>query len=389
MNLLIINKKISTIILGFAFLISGCMFSPEKDQRNVVRRTLDDYVLSNRISGVVSILSDSNYNLTIDCSGWANVEKRVPISTNTMFAIFSMTKTVTGAAFMCAIDDGVISLDDKVSKYLPEFANMRMIGGEKPKRELVIRDLLSHLDGVRWEYPLINTYISLREVARKYATQEMKFQPGETFAYGTVRFSVAAACLEVATKERFENYLKRKILDPLGMVDTTFNPTQKQIERLVTAYSSDKAPVRLAQDRRTAHLVFPKARPLCPTPGGGLFSTPSDMIKFSQMLAHHGEYMGVQIISRKTFDEIFAVVQVPEKLAKKKPYTVGSWLYGDWFGHEGAMRTDQRANLKTGHSRLFFIQTENKAGPDFFALKNAWHKACDIMQNTPYTKFGN
>jgi hypothetical protein len=92
MHLFIINKKISAIILGFAFLISGCMFSPEKDQRNVVRRTLDDYVLSNRISGVVSILSDSNYNLTIDCSGWANVEKQIPISTNTLFAIFSMTK---------------------------------------------------------------------------------------------------------------------------------------------------------------------------------------------------------------------------------------------------------------------------------------------------------
>ena len=356
---------------------------------NAVRRTLDDYVLSNRIAGVVSILSDADYNLTVDCSGWANVERQVPISTNTVFAIFSMTKTITGAAVMCAIDDGKVSLDDKVSKYLPEYADIRMEDGCKPKRELTLRDLLSHTDGMRWEHPLVNNSIPLREAARLYASHPMKFQPGETFAYGTMRFSAAAACIEVAVRERFENYLKRKVLDPLGMRDTTFTPNADQITRLVTAYTSDGLPLRKASDACSRQLEFPKEKPICPAPGGGLFSTPADVIRFSQMLAHHGERMGVRVILRKTFDEVFSVVQVPGELGKKNPYTVGSWIYGDWFGHEGAMRTDQRANLKTGQSRLFFIQTENKAGSDFFALKHAWHEACDKMQGTPPTKFGN
>ncbi|MBQ3748315.1 MAG: hypothetical protein II863_13005, partial [Kiritimatiellae bacterium] len=61
----------------------------------------------------------------------------------------------------------------------------------------------------------------------------------------------------------------------------------------------------------------------------------------------------------------------------------GSWLYDDWLGHEGAMRTDQRANLKTGHSRLFFIQTENRGGSAFFSLKKKWNAACDAVQGTP------
>jgi CubicO group peptidase (beta-lactamase class C family) len=367
----------------------GCALLPEKDSRNVVRKTLDDYVLSNRISGVVSILSDANCNLTVDCSGWADVEKLVPISTNTLFAIFSMTKTLTGAAVMCAIDEGRMALDDKVSKYLPEYADVRMRDGSAPKRELVLRDILSHTDGMRWEYPLVNNDIPVREAAKLYAAKGMKYQPGETFAYGTMRFSVAAACLEVAVGERFEDYLKRKILDPLEMKDTTFSPNASQLERLVTAYTSNGLPLRLASDHHSRQLVFPKERPLCPAPGGGLFSTPADMIKFSQMLAHHGERKGVRVISRKTFDEIFAVVQVPGELGKENPYTVGAWVYGDWFGHEGAMRTDQRANLKTGQSRLFFIQTENKAGADFFALKKAWHNACDTMQGTKPTVFGH
>ena len=383
------NMKLHFLAISATVLFMvGCAIVPENDSRNIVRRTLDEYVLSDRISGVVSILSDTNCNLTVDCSGWANVEKRVPISTNTLFAIFSMTKTFTGAAVMCAIDEGRMSLDDLVSKYLPEYADVRMRDGSRPKRELTLRDLLSHTDGMRWEYPLVNNDISVREAARLYMAKGLKYQPGETFAYGTMRFSVAAACLEVAVGERFEDYLKRKILDPLEMKDTTFSPNASQLKRLVSAYTSNGKPLRPASDRCARQLVFPKERPLRPAPGGGLFSTPADVIRFSQMLAHHGERKGVRIISRKTFDEVFAVVQVPGELGRKNPYSAGAWIYGDWFGHEGAMRTDQRANLKTGQSRLFFIQTENKAGDDFFALKRAWHAACDKLQNTPTTEFG-
>lgn len=383
------NMKLHFLaMLATVLFMAGCTLVQETDSRNIVKRTLDEYVLSDRISGVVSILSDTDCNLTVDCSGWANVEKRVPISTNTLFAIFSMTKTFTGAAVMCAIDEGRMSLDDLVSKYLPEYADVRMRDGSRPKRELTLRDLLSHTDGMRWEYPLVNNDISVREAARLYASKGMKYQPGETFAYGTMRFSVAAACLEVAVGERFEDYLKRKILDPLEMRDTTFSPNASQLKRLVSAYTSNGKPLRPASDRCARQLVFPKERPLRPAPGGGLFSTPADVIRFSQMLAHHGERKGVRIISRKTFDEVFAVVQVPGELGRKNPYSAGAWIYGDWFGHEGAMRTDQRANLKTGQSRLFFIQTENKAGDDFFALKRAWHAACDKLQNTPTTEFG-
>ena len=384
------NMKLhlSAVLAAMLFMV-GCVLVQETDSRNIVRRTLDEYVLSGRISGVVSILSDTNCNLTVDCSGWANVEKRVPISTNTLFAIFSMTKTFTGAAVMCAIDEGRMSLDDRVSKYLPEYADVRMRDGSRPKRELTLRDLLSHTDGLRWEYPLVNNDISVREAARLYMAKGMKYQPGEAFAYGTMRFSVAAACLEVAAGERFEDYLKRKILDPLEMKDTTFSPNASQLKRLVSAYTSNGKPLRPASDLCARHLVFPKEKPLYPAPGGGLFSTPADVIRFSQMLAHHGERKGVRIISRKTFDEVFAVVQVPGELGRKNPYSAGAWIYGDWFGHEGAMRTDQRANLKTGQSRLFFIQTENKAGEDFFALKRAWHTACDKLQNTLTTEFGH
>ena len=347
---------------------------------------LDRYVVAGRIAGVVSVLSDKDYNVQFDCAGWAYYGKR-KMTPDTLFAIFSMTKTFTGAALMCAIDDGKLSLDDEVAKFLPEFAEVRMKDGSRPKRPLVLRDLTTHVTGWRGGTGVVNRDIPLREVARRLAATPLSFQPGETFAYGNAWICTAAACLEVATGTPYDAFLKERVLDPLGMKDTTFAPNAEQLSRLVCAYTSDDTPIRPAADHCARQLVFPKAKPLFPSASGGLFSTPRDMIAFSQMLAHHGEWKGKTVISRKTFDSVFAVKQTP--LGITQPYTCGSWLYGDWFGHEGAMRTDQRANLRTGHSRVFFIQTENKAGSAFFQLKRDWHAEADKIQGTPPTKFGN
>ena len=359
----------------------------DRVNRFLIDDLLHRYVDAGRIAGVVSVLSTDDYRETYDCVGWADLENRVPMTPDTLFAVFSMTKTFTGAAIMCAIDDGMISLDDPVSKHLPEFADVRMENGAAPRRPLTVRDLTSHVNGFRGGARAVNRDIPIREVARRLAAQPLVTQPGEVFSYGTATIDAAAACLEVAVGKPYEVYLKERILDPLDMKDTTFNPTPEQVKRLVRAYSSDDRPLRPAADGFAEQLRFPKRHRVYPVPGGGLFSTPRDMVRFSQMLAHHGEWKGRRLISRKTFDEIFVVKQTPRGILN--PYTCGSWLYGDWFGHEGAMRTDQRANLRTGQSRVFFIQTENKAGAAFFQLKKEWHEVADQIQGTPATVFGN
>lgn len=355
--------------------------------KGVVRGVLESYVDAGRIAGVVSVISDADYRETFDCVGWADMENRKPMTPDTLFAIFSMTKTFAGAAVMCAIDDGKLSLDDEVSRFIPEFADVVMEDGSKPKRALTIRDLMCHVTGFRFGCRVVDRDIPLREVARRLAASKLKRQPGETFVYGNTWICTGAACVEIAVGKPFEVYLKERILDPLGMKDTTFEPDAEQLKRLVKAYTSDDKPLRPAADSCVKQLVFPKKNKVYPAAAGGLFSTPRDMIRFSQMLAHHGEWKGKRIISRETFDRIFAVKQTPESIVN--PYSVGSWIYGDWFGHEGAMRTDQRANLRTGHSRVFFIQTENRAGKAFFDLKKDWHKACDKVQGTKPTVFKN
>jgi len=377
----------------------GFWYSREHEPAGGVGELLGSYVTAGRIAGVVSVLSDRDYNETYDCAGWADYGGRGTgkMTPDSLFAIFSMTKTFTGAAIMCAIDEGKLSLDDEVAKYLPEFADVKMQetaersetaeGRSKPKRPLTLRDLTTHTTGFRWGLHVVDRDIPLREVARQLAAKPLQFQPGETFAYGNAWIDTAAACLEIAVGESYAKYLQRKVLDPLGMKDTTFWPTEEQLKRLVKAYNSDDTTIRPGNDGCTPQLEFPKKAKVFPAASGGLFSTPRDMIRFSQMLAHHGAWKGKTVITRKIFDTVFAVKQTPAGIAQ--PYTCGSWLYGDWFGHEGAMRTDQRANLKTGQSRVFFIQTENAAGSAFFQLKRDWHSACDLIQGTEPTAFEN
>ena len=367
---------------------SKCLvFEYVRPKDNPVAATLAKYVDARRVSGVISVLSDADYNLTVDCAGWADCENLRPMRLDTVFAVFSMSKTLFGAAMMCAIDEKRISLDDPVSKYLPEFADVKMRDGAQPRRPLLVRDMCCHVNGFRGGYELVDRDIPQREVARRLAATPLETQPGDSFSYGTATIDSAAACLEVAVGKPYEIYLKEKVLDPLGMIDTTFAPNEEQQRRMVRAYSSDDKGLRPAADNAARQVRFPKKNPLCAAAGGGLFSTAKDMIRFSQMLAHHGTWKGREIISRKTFDKVFAAKQTPA--AVKEPYSIGSWIYGDWFGHEGAARADQRANLRTGHSRIFLIQTENKAGSAFFELKRAWHRACDGIQGTPATTFEN
>ena len=358
--------------------VVGCAVAPRSG--GVVRESLAPYVERGEIAGVVSVLSDSDYNETWDCIGWADAENKVPMRPDTLFAVFSMTKTFTGCAIMIAVDRGILKMDDRVEKYLPEFRHV--------ENKITIKDCMCHVTGIAGgNIDLIHTGVPLREQARTWARDGVcKGKIGEAFAYGNSSIAAAAACLEVASGVPYERFLKENVLDPLGMKDTTFTPDEDQQRRLVKAYTTCGGPFRPAADRWNDQLKFPVGHTIYPMPSAGLYSTPADMIRFSQMLAHHGEFKGRTIVSRKTFDEIWAVKQTPDNI--QQPYTVGAWLYGDWFGHEGATRTDQRANLKTGHSRVFFIQTENKAGKAFFDAKIDWHRACDRYQGmeTPFSE---
>ena len=369
------RRRAGGLVAAMAAVLCGCA-APRHSAE--VQAALGPFVERGEIAGVVSVLSDPDGTLTVDCFGWADAENRRPMDEDTVCAVFSMTKTFTGCALMVAVDRGILSLDDQVSMYLPEFKNVA--------NKITIRDCMCHMTGITGgDTDIKKRRVPLREAARRFAEGGRCEVPvGSRFRYGNAHVEVAAACLEVASGMTYERFLRENVLDPLGMRDTRFEPTADMVARMAKPYTTKGGPFRPGADACCRQLVFPVGYKVYPSPAGGLFSTARDMVRFSQMLAGHGERDGVRIVSRRTFDEIWAKKQTPDGIEQQ--YTVGSWLYGDWFGHEGAMRTDQRANLKTGHSRVFFIQTENAAGKAFFDAKKAWHAACDRAQGmeTPF-----
>ena len=366
------TKTAKLPLLALALAAGGCVSAPRSPE---VDAALGPYVDRGEIAGVVSVLSDADYNEAWNCLGWADAENKTPMRPDTVFAVFSMSKTFAGCAIMVAVDRGILRMDDPVEKYLPEFQRLA--------NKVTIRDCMCHVSGVYGgSVSIIHTSVPLREQARSWALNGVCTKKvGEEFRYGNVSIAAAAACLEVAAGMPYERFLRENVLDPLGMDDTRFEPTPDMLRRLVKPYTTTGGPYRPAADSCSRQLVFPVGHKVYPMPAAGLYSTPADMVRFSQMLAHHGEWKGRRIVSRRTFDEVWAKKQTPDHVAQ--PYTVGCWRYGDWFGHEGAMRTDQRANLATGDCRVFFIQTENKAGKAFFDAKADWHRACDRAQKMP------
>ncbi|MBO5774782.1 MAG: beta-lactamase family protein, partial [Kiritimatiellae bacterium] len=136
-------NKIKLIAMSLASFVAVHAVADE------VEDVLARYIGTGCIAGVVSVTSDADYNVKTHCAGWADVEAKRPMRDDTLFAIFSMTKTFTGIALLTAVDDGKISLEDEVSKFLPEFADVKMSDGSKVKRALTVRDLMNHTTGWR------------------------------------------------------------------------------------------------------------------------------------------------------------------------------------------------------------------------------------------------
>jgi CubicO group peptidase (beta-lactamase class C family) len=253
---------------------------------------------SKEISGaVVLILKDGKipYHIAV---GSGNLESGKPLQKDAIFAIASMTKPVTGAAIMMCVDEGKLSLDDPVSKYIPEFKNAKLKGGAAPKREITIRDLVTHTSGLSGEQQNMGT---LQETAKKLAARPLEFEPGEKWMYSP-GMSVAGACVEVATKMPFDEFLQQRIFTPLGMRDTTFNPNEKQQARIVKLYKKEGG--KLVE---TSHWINDFSKHREPNPSGGLFSTAEDMAAFYAMVLHGGELNGQRILSQTATKELTTI----------------------------------------------------------------------------------
>lgn len=309
-----------------------------------VESTLDAFRKQGEFSGAVTLAHQAGQPPIVTVVGLADLDSKTPMRPDTLFGIMSMTKPVTATALMILVDEGKVSLDDPVEKYISAFHDAKDETGN-PVRGLTIRRLLTHTSGLTGDQACIE---SIACTANLLAARPFSFQPGERWEYGP-SLNVIGRIIEIASGKSYEQFLTERIFKPLAMNNTTFHPTQEQQKRIATLYKKSKDGKSLEVGERWHGLGAPDC---VPNPSGGLFSTVADMDRFYQMILHGGELDGVRIVSPEAVKQMTAVQTgnlragfVPGSAwglgwsLVREPQGVTEALAPGSFGHGGAYGT--------------------------------------------------
>ena len=320
------NLKISLIILVLVF-SQGALAKeirqtkPENvgmsSERLLRMETLNQsYVDEGKLAGVLTMIARKGKIIHIDTAGTMGVENTTAITEKTLFRIYSMTKPITAVALMMLYEEGAFQLSDPVGKFLPEFANLTIwtaAGDIKTNGPMTMRHLLTHTSGLSYGFnpkePVDQLYQEefksipkdLAEYAQVMAKLPLKFEPGERWHY-SMASDVLGAVAEKISGQRFDQLLKQRIFDPLGMADTFFDVPADKVERLVDNHYWNPQHNQLAK-LPIGGVVNPSTSDVTLFLGGqGLVSTIGDYMKFAEMLRKGGEFAGKRLLSPKTIE---------------------------------------------------------------------------------------
>jgi CubicO group peptidase (beta-lactamase class C family) len=330
--------------------------TPEVKSR--IDATLKHFTDSGKTAGVSALIFEKGKEVYFNAYGFADREANVKMDRNTIVRIYSMTKPVTGVALMSLYEKGAFQLDDPLSKYAPEFANMKVFTGvdangnvlsEPAKRPITIRDITRHTAGFAgMEIPalanlvqkadLMNPNNTLTEMAKRLASLPLQFHPGDEWAYG-ISVDVQAYLVERLSGKPFDLYIKETIFDPLKMTNTRYMVPEKDRPRFAAMYNrSDDGVLSRVPDAQANSF---NTKDWALKPGGwGLTSTLDDYMKFAQMLVNKGKLGKVRILKPETV-QLMATNHLSDTISKRM------WLPSKGrvgFGIDFAVRTQPPAN---------------------------------------------
>ncbi|MCK5692090.1 MAG: beta-lactamase family protein, partial [Bacteroidales bacterium] len=293
--------------------------TPEKvglssDTLALATQKMQEFIDSGKWAGIATLVMKDDKIVYRERFGYANIEEELPIEDNNIFRIFSMTKPVTAVALMTLYDEGKFELDDKLSTYIPEFADVMVYDPETKslepqKDELTIRHLLTHTSGIvyGWGQSYVDSLYRVTGVGgwdsatigdkvKIMAGLPLKFQPGTAWEYG-LSIDVAGYLVEVLSGIPLDEYFQSRIFTPLKMNDTGFSVPEDKHEWLAGLYRLDSEGKLVSAgsfgDRfKQPAMVF--------SGGGGLVSTMDDYLSFCRMLLNGGTLNGVKILEEST-----------------------------------------------------------------------------------------
>lgn len=342
------------------------------------QEVLQQYVDSGRLPGAISVLYNNGIQETC-CIGYADPRTKRPITMDDAFMQCSQTKGFCGVTIAKLVEEGKISLDDPVSKYLPEFSTLWVLDNKtdttmtlhRAKNVLTVRMCLNHTGGFPFECSAKRKDVRgggwsggapIRQVASIAAESPIMFEPGTKALYSNTGIDIGAAVVETVTGMKWEKYLKETVLDPLGMKDTWFWPTDKQIENKIELFNiKEGQPSEWLEENPWEQRPYNDSHVFA-SAGAGLWSTANDQLKFYKMLMNLGVGdNGVRILKEETVKSILAVSTRPAGLGD---YSLGLTAPVEdsedaWFGHGGAWGTNCVVNWHKKQLKLWVVQASS------------------------------
>ena len=325
--------------------------SLDANDNNKITKHFNTYVDNGSLPNISILIKKDNKEIYRHAHGFADIDSGTNVSNKTIYRIYSMTKPVTGVAIMQLVEKGQLRLNDKVSKYIPAFKNTKVINLDfqdyvvKPKREITIRDLLTHTSGLTYSWagegPVNQIYrkYNIRpyyfgaldaelnkfpgntcQFAAAAASAPLLHNPGEKWSYG-INMDVLGCVVEVISKMTFAEYLQKNIFDPLNLKSIGFSVNQTDSDYFTTLYTSgafsrdgevvapsglNQAELMFSKELRSID-SFDKSPYLTNSSklydgGSGLVSNIDDFSKFAEMLLNGGILGGIRILSEASVD---------------------------------------------------------------------------------------
>jgi CubicO group peptidase (beta-lactamase class C family) len=349
------------------------------------------FIDKGEIAGVVTLVATRDTVLHLRAAGKTDLTAERRMRTDDLFWIASMSKPITAVCIGALVDEGRLKFDDPVEKYLPEFAGVMIADNgqlTKPARAMTLRDVLSHTSGLA-ELTQRDPHLTLEQTSKALAQQPLRFQPGSRWGYSTAGIDAMGRVVEVASGMRFDRFLQSRVLDPLGMKNTSFWIGEGQKARWARSYQWI-APESRLQETTVGYMygtdVSDRRRP--PLGGAGLFSTAEDVARFYQMMLNKGLLHGRRVLTPETVAEItrkqtgdlqarpgmpwglgFSVIEDPRAMAANRVLSPGS------FGHGGAYSTQSWADPTKNLIWIVMFQRTGKGNPDNSDVRIAFQEA--------------
>lgn len=362
---------------------------------------IEPFIAQNEISGAVTLVAERGEIVSFDATGLADIQENTAMKKDSLFWIASMTKPFTGVAIMMLLDEGKLSIDDPVENHLPEFANLYVVSDQtddsislrRPARKITLKDLLTHTAGVQnVDAPRPDS--TLAEVVAMSSQRPLQFEPGSKWSYSNAGIDTLGRIVEVVSGQSFDHFLQVRILEPLGMKNTTFHPNKRLSKRLARTYTKNMETGAL--EETDIHFIkselWDESRTV--RPAGGLFATAEDLFKFYQMMLNGGTWKGKQLLSESAIQELTRTQTGDIKTGftagmnwglgfqvVKEPQGVTEMLSPGTFGHGGAYATQSWADPERQTVYILMVQRRGFPNGDDSEVRKAFQAAAVEMLN--------